>query len=204
MGTRCPRRTISDVALLMVSLVYRPQCLWYPLRTLSPLLRVRLAHHVPIAQGTPCAPCAYCLGHTLCTLSPLLRVPPAYLVPIAYGTSSAPFPFAYGTPCEPCPHRSWYAFRTLFRNKGNKGKRLRSKRRHSNSSESDDSSRFLSDSSTSLSNDGSRKRETKQAAPSSPSSPAKPPMIIVDRKEHFRGKSSNNLIDCSRPLPSKC
>ena len=78
------------------------------------------------------------------------------------------------------------------RSKGDKGQRLRYKRCHLDNSESDDSSISLSDSSTSSSSDGSCKRETKQSVSSSTWSPAKPPMVIVDGKEHFRGKTSNN------------
>ena len=35
-------------------------------------------------------------------------------------------------------------------------------------------------------------------------SPGKPTMVIIDGKEQFRGKISNNLIDCSKLPQTKC
>ena len=48
------------------------------------------------------------------------------------------------------------------------------------------------------------KRSSASPSTSANRSPAKPQMVIVDGNEHFCGKPTNNLIDCSRPPTSKC
>ena len=90
--------------------------------------------------------------------------------------------------------------------KGHKQKKgSRRSRRFSDSSAPDDSSSSSSTASSSSSSSGSRrKRSDKPGASSSVWSPAKPTMVIVDGKEHFRGKTSNNLINCSKPPQMKC
>ena len=90
--------------------------------------------------------------------------------------------------------------------KKGKGKGPGSRKHLSDSSRSEeDSSTSPSDSSSSLSSgETPRKGASRSASASSSWSPAKPTMVIIDGKEHFREKTSNNLIDCSRPPQTKC
>ena len=71
-------------------------------------------------------------------------------------------------------------------------------------SEEDSSTSSSDSSSSSSSGETPRKGTSRSASASSSWSPAKPTMVIIDGKEHFRGKTSNNLIDCSHPPQPKC
>ena len=80
------------------------------------------------------------------------------------------------------------------------------KKHLSDSSRSEeDSSNSSSDLSSSLSlGETPRKGTSHSASAWSSSSPAKPTMVIIDGREHLRGKTSSNPIDCSRPPQTKC
>ena len=90
--------------------------------------------------------------------------------------------------------------------KKGKGKSRGSRRHLSDSSGSEEDSSTSSSDSSSSSSSGEppRKGTSCSASASSSWSPAKPTMVIIDVKEHFRGKTSNNLIDCSRSPQTKC
>ena len=96
----------------------------------------------------------------------------------------------------------------LKREHHKKGKgKSRGSRRHlpdSSGSEEDSSTSSSDSSSSSSSGETPRKGTSRSASASSSWSPAKPTMVNIDGKEHFRGKTSNNLIDCSRPPQTKC
>jgi hypothetical protein len=84
-----------------------------------------------------------------------------------------------------------------------KGKR-RSKTHDSDSSTDGSSSQLSSSSGSGSSSPAPAKRSSASPSASANWSPAKPQMVVVDGKEHFRGKTTNNLIGCSRPPTTKC
>jgi hypothetical protein len=84
-----------------------------------------------------------------------------------------------------------------------KGKR-RSRAHDSDSSADGSSSQSSSSSDSGSSSPAQAKRSSASPSASANWSPAKPQMVIVDGKEHFRGKTTNNLIDCPRPPTSEC
>ena len=90
--------------------------------------------------------------------------------------------------------------------KKGKGKSRGSRKHLSDSSGSEEDSSTSSSDSSSSSSPGKtpRKGTSRSASAWSSWSPAKPTMVIIDGKEHFRGKTSNNLIECSRPPQTKC
>ena len=84
-----------------------------------------------------------------------------------------------------------------------KGKR-RSRHHDSNSSSDGSSSPSSYSSDSGSSSPAPAKHSSGSPSASASWSPAKPQMVIVDGKEHFRGKTTNNLIDYSRPPITKC
>ena len=82
-------------------------------------------------------------------------------------------------------------------------------KRRSKTHDSDSSTDGSSSQSSSSGDSGSSSPVPAKGSSASPSasanwSLAKPQMVIVDGKEHFRGKTTNNLIDCSCPPTIKC